>query len=155
MPQFENLKSNNDLKEIINAAFDTDLNISGSWGYTQELSTIIHSVDTPLVQFEHIFASMRAYVEMSMTQEKKVRYGSINLNEISREQMINNSLTYDIVTYRLTAMKEDVYADFINEYKEGYGKDDFNLTEHFKRREDATLTREVKHWFEITQLNKT
>jgi len=151
MPQFEMLKSDNDLKEIINAAFDTDLDISGSWGYTQELSTIIYSTDTPLAQFEHIFASMRAYVEMNMTREKEVRYGSINLNEISREQMINDSCVYDVVTYKLTAMRENIYADFIKEYKESYGKDDFDLSEHFKRREAATLMREVKHWFDITQ----
>jgi len=153
MSQFEVLKSDNDLKEIIKAAFDTDLNISGSWGYTQALSTIIHSTSTPLIQFEHIFASIRAYTEMNMTQEKEIRYGSINLNETSREQIVNDSLVYDVVTYRLTAMREDIYADFIKEYKEGYGKDDFNLSEHFKRREAATLTREVKHWFDITQLH--
>jgi len=150
MPLFEELKSDNDLKQIIKSAFDVDLDITGSWGYTQSLSTSIGNVTVPLPQLEHMFASMRAYVEMNMTQDKEVRYGSINLNEISREHIVNDSLLYDIVTYKLTAMREDIYADFINEYKECYGKDDFDLSEHFKRREFSTLTREVTHWFEIT-----
>jgi len=150
---FEELKSDNDLKQIIKSAFDVDLDIAGSWGYTQELSTIIHSTDTPLVQMEHIFASMRAYVEMNMTQEKEIRYGSINLNEVSRKKIVKDTLLYDVVTYKLTAMKEDIYAHFIKEYKEGYGKNNFDLSEHFTRRENSTLTREVTHWFETTQLN--
>ena len=149
MSQFDKLKSDKNLQEIIKTAFDTDLDISGSWGYTEALATIIHNSDTPLEQFEHIFASMRAYIEMNMTQEKEKRYGSINLSETSRERIIKETLIYDKVIYKITAMREDIYASFINEYKEGYGKDDFDLSEHFKRREDATLIREVNHWFEI------
>ncbi len=149
MPQFEQIKSDNDLKEVIKTAFDSDFDISGAWGYSQELATVVNSTDVPLTQFEHIFASMRAYLEMNMTKEKEERYGSINLNEIAREQIKIDSLIYDKVSYKITAMKEDLYASFINAYKEGYGKKDFNLTEHFKQREEATLTREVTHWFEV------
>jgi len=149
MSQFDILKSDNNLQEIINTAFDTDLDISGSWGYTQELSTIIHTSNAPLSQFQHMFASMRAYVEMNMTLEKENRYGSINLNETAREQINQDNLLYDKVTYSVTAMKENIYATFINAYKEGYGKEDFDLSEHFNKRKEATLTREVTHWFEI------
>ena len=151
MSQFEPLKSENDLKEILKSAFDTNLDISGSWGYTKELSTIINSTDNTLGQFEHMFASMRAYVEMNMTQEESSRYGSINLNEIHRERLTIDSLVYDKVTYKVSAIKESVYATFIKEYKEGYGQKDFDITTHFKRREAATLSREVIHWFEIHQ----
>jgi predicted small secreted protein len=151
VPQFAQLKSNNDLKEILQSAFDANLDISGSWGYTQALSTIIHSTDNTLPQFEHMFASMRAYIEMSMTQEEAFRYGSINLNELHREQLTFNSLVYDKVIYKISAIKESVYNTFINEYKEGYGQQDFDISAHFKRREEATLSREVTHWFEITQ----
>ena len=151
MSQFEPLKSNNDLKEILKAAFDTNLDVSGSWGYTQALSTIIHSRDNTLAQFEHMFASMRAYVEMNMTQEESSRYGSINLNEIHRERLTIDSLVYDKVTYKVSAIQESVYATFIKEYKEGYGQKDFDITAHFKQREEATLSREVTHWFEIHQ----
>ncbi len=151
MPQFTQLKSDNDLKEILKSAFDANLDISGSWGYTQALSTIIHSSDTPLTQFEHMFASMRAYVEMSMTQEKTSRYGSINLNETKRERLTVGNLVYDKVAYTISAIKESDYNDFINEYKEGYGQKDFDLSAHFQRREEATIKREVTHWFEVHQ----
>jgi len=151
MPQFEALKSSNDLKEILKSAFDADLDISGSWGYTKELATIIHTTDNPILQFEHMFVSMRAYVEMNMTQDEEKRYGSINLNEINRERLTFDTLIYDKVIYKISAIKESMYNTFIQEYKEGYGQKDFDITEHFRRREEATLSREVTHWFEIHQ----
>ena len=152
MSTFAQLQCDDDLKQIIKAAFDTDLDIKGSWGYTQETATTILSSPAPLAQFEHMFASMRAYVEMNMTREKEDRYGSINLNEIAREQVILDAQIYDKVTYKITAMKEDIYATFIAEYKEGYGKEEFDISKHFKQREEATLTREVTHWYEVSQV---
>ncbi len=151
MSPFKQLQSNNDIKEILKYAFDADLDISGSWGYTQALATIIHSANTPLAQFEHMFASMRAYLEMNMTQEEASRYGSINLNETKRERISIENLAYDKVIYTISAIKESDYNAFINEYKEGYGQKDFDLSAHFQRREEATLKREVIHWFEVNQ----
>lgn len=152
MPNFTQLKSDNDLKQIIKAAFDADLEIEGSWGYIQGSATIILSSPTPIAQFEHMFASMRAYVEMNMTLAEDERYGSINLNEVRREQITIENLIYDKVTYEVSAMNEKVYALFIDDYKEGYGKDGFNMAEHFEKRKEATLHREVTHWFEISSL---
>ena len=153
MSTFTQLQSDNDLAHIIKAAFDTDLDIQGSWGYTQESATIILSSNVPLTQFEHMFASMRAYLEMNMTLTEEERYGSINLNEIDREQVSKDNLLYDKVNYEITAMNEKTYATFISEYKEGYGKEDFDISTHFKQREKATLTRKVTHWYEISKVN--
>jgi len=152
MSTFSSLQCDDDLKQIIKAAFDTDLDIKGAWGYTQEDATTILSSPASLTQFEHMFASMRAYVEMNMTKEREERYGSINLNEIAREQLTIDTHTYDKVTYKITAMKEDIYASFISAYKEGYGNKNFDISEHFKQREEATLTREVIHWFEVRKV---
>jgi len=152
MSSFTKLKCDNDLKQIIKAAFDTELDIGGSWGYTKETSTTILSSNVPLAQFEHMFASMRAYVEMNMTLEKEKRYGSINLNEISRDSIEIENIFYDKVIYEIRAINENIYAAFINEYKEGYGKDGFNIEEHFKKRKEVTLKREVTHWFEISSI---
>jgi len=49
-------------------------------------------------------------------------------------------------------MKEDLYTAFIKEYKEGYGKENFDLIEHFKKRKEATLTREVTHYFKVNSV---
>jgi len=152
MSTFTTLQCNNDLKEIIKSAFDSDLDIKGSWGYTQEGSTVILSASIPLSQFEHMFASMRAYVEMNMTLAEDERYGSINLNEIKREQKSIGNLLYDKITYKVSAMNEKVYAAFITAYKEGYGKESFDISEHFKQRKLATLSREVTHWYEVSNV---
>lgn len=151
MFKFEQLKSDNDLKEVIKSAFDADLALSGAWGYTQELATVIESTELPLTQFEQMIASMRTYIEMNMVLQKEDRFGSINLNEIHREQESVGNLLYDKVTYEITAMKEDIYTSFINAYKEGYGTEGFDMTEHFDQRKKATLTRNEVYWFEIHQ----
>ncbi len=151
MVTFEQLKSDNDLKEVIKTAFDADLALSGAWGYTQELATVIESAEVPLSQLEHMLASMRSYIEMNMTLPPKDRYGSINLNETHREQINVGNLVYDKVTYEITAMKEELYTAFINEYKEGLGKEDFDITEHFDQRKKATINRSETYWFEVHQ----
>ena len=151
MAKFEPLKSDDDLKEVIKTAFDTDLAISGAWGYTQAEATIIESTEAPLNQLEHMLASMRSYIEMNMTLPPQERYGSINLNETQREQIEESGQVYDKVTYEITAMKEELYTAFINEYKEGLGKEDFDITAHFEERKKATINRSEVYWFEVHQ----
>jgi len=153
MKQFELLTHNDNLKEIIKSAFDMDLPISGGWGYSQDEATIIHNLNQiPHRQFQHTFASMRAYGEMNMSLPKEERYGSINVNEHSRETLKTENKTYEKIHYTIDAMKEEAYAAFIDEYKEGYGKESFDMEDHFKRRKEATHKREVIHWFDITQI---
>ena len=149
MPSFKEISDPTPLREIIKSVFDTTLPVSGGWGYTREGATQLESnrQKIPLSQFEHMLASMRTYLEMNMTLEAKERYGSINLNELSRETIQENTTIYDKVHYEISAMKETVYADFINEYKEGYGKEDFDLEAHFNRRKKETRTRSVIYWF--------
>ena len=152
MTEFKKIESEDPIQEVIKSAFDTNFAVSGGWGYNQALATSIHHSDIPIAQFEHVLASMRAYLEMNMTLPKEERFGSINLNETQREQTVQNSLIYDKVTYEITALKEDLYEKFINDYKEGYGKEEFDMTEHFNQRKKATLHRTVEHWFEVSQI---
>ena len=152
MPTFSQLKCDDDLKQIIKTAYDADLDISGAWGYTQDEATVIHASASSIEQMEHMLASMRSYTEMNMTLPKEKRYGSINVNEFNREKIKDNNLVYDKVTYSITAIKEETYNAFIKEYKENYGKSDFNLTKHFEERKKATLTREDIYWFEIHEV---
>jgi hypothetical protein len=154
MSQFKQITSEEPIKKIIKAAFDTDLPIEGGWGYTQGLATIITANPNtiPLSQFEHMIASMRAYMEMNMTLPKKERYGSINLNETTRNTVKKKEQLFHKVTYEISAMKEDAYTTFIEEYKESYGKEEFDMEKHFQRRKEATLTRIETHWFEVSQV---
>jgi hypothetical protein len=52
-------------------------------------------------------------------------------------------------------MQESTYNQFINEYKENYGKEDFDLEVHFNKRKATTLIREVIHWFEVHKVLQT
>ena len=153
MTTFKKLQENNNIQELIKSTFDADLALAGNWGYTKEKATIIEAVaeSMTLSQLEHMVTSIRAYLEMNITQEQENRYAGINANERAREERRSEEGIFNKVTYEITAMKEDLYTAFIKEYKEGYGKEDFDLSEHFKRRQEATLTREVVHYFEVSR----
>ncbi len=154
MSDFQPIKSSDPVKAIIKAAFDVEFSLSGGWGYSKEDATVIHDTnELPIEQFEHTLTMMRAYIEMNMTLPKEDRYGSINPKEIHREQVVDAGATYDKVTYEVTGMKENLYAAFIKEYKENSDKPDFDLTDHFDRRKEATIKRTVEHWFEKSALS--
>lgn len=144
MEKFKQISSDDGIKKVIKAAFDSDLDVDGGWGYTADDATIIKK-STESKNMQHTLASMRAYLEMNMTLGKDERYGSININETSRQ----NQDDLEEVTYEISAMKEKIYADFINEYKKEYGKSSFNMNEHFQKRKEATLIRKVKQFFKL------
>jgi len=146
MKIFEEIAVEENLKELIKVAFNADFNVSGAWGYSEPLSTVIEEANEGSVtQIQFTLATMRAYLEMNMTLEENERYGAINLNELSREKI--NGL--EKVTYEISAMKELEYKVFIAEYKENLEKSDFDMNDHFNRRKEATLKREVIHWFKV------
>ena len=152
MPTFNSLPENTNIQTLIKDTFDADLPLSGDWGYSKERASIIDALpqDMPLLQLEHMVTTIRAHLEMNITQEEENRYSAINANELSREESQTNGLIYDKVTYEVTAIKEDLFKQFIHEYKEGYEKEGFDLNAHFKRRKEATLTRKITHYFEVS-----
>jgi hypothetical protein len=154
MVTFNTLQENTNIQELIKETFDADLPLSGDWGYSKEKASIIAALPQgmPLPQLEHMITSIRAHLEMNITQEEENRYAAINANEIAREESQSNGLIYAKVTYEVTAIKEDLFKQFIHEYKEGYEKEGFDLNEHFKRRKEATLTRKIVHYFEVSNI---
>ena len=154
MTTFNPLQENTNIQELIKTTFDADLPVSGSWGYSQEKATIIKSLPQgmPLTQLEHTLTTIRAHLEMNITQEKDNRFGGINANEKAREVITTDTAVFDVVTYEITAMREDLYNAFIKEYKEGYENETLDLSDHFRRRKEATLTREVIHYFEVSNI---
>lgn len=135
--------SNEEPRAVIVSIFDMDISISNGWGYEQSDASRLQKSDIPLNQLEHTLASMRTHLEMSITQPKDEKYGGINLNEKAREEFDQ----YQKVTYVVTAILENQYNNFIDEYKEKYGKEDFDMAEYFQRRREATITREISYWF--------
>jgi len=154
MTTFKPLQENTNIQELIKVTFDVDLPISGNWGYSKDSASIINALPQgmPILQLEHTITSIRAHLEMNITQEKEKRYAGINANEKSREVINTATAVFDKVTYEITAIKEDLYKAFIKEYKEGYENETLDLNDHFKRRKKATLIREVIHYFEVSRI---
>ena len=151
MQEFKEIEAEEDLENFIKVVFNTELKVSGGWGYSKSLATIIEqSNDNSVAQIEFTLATMRAYLEMNMTLDEDERYGAINLKELSRVK----EGEYEKVTYEVSAIRELEYKEFINEYKENFKKADFDMSEHFNRRKEATLKREVIYWFKIATMEK-
>jgi hypothetical protein len=149
MQDFKQVELKENLKDMIKNIFDTDIALSGGWGYSKKDATILYDiVDISKNQFQHNLAHMRVYLEMNILQPKENRYSSISVLEKHREDVEN----FEIVTYEIKAMLESDYNNFIKEYKENYGKDDFDMSAHFQRRKDATLTREIEYWFDLAKI---
>ena len=152
MTTFNKLTEQKDIQEFIKTTFDVDFPLSGYWGYEQDKATVIGTLPKgmPLKQLQHTLTTIRAHLEMNITQEKENRYGGINANEKSREVISIDNKVYDKVNYEITAIKEELYNAFIKEYKAGYESEELDLNEHFKRRKEATLVREVVHYFDVS-----
>ncbi len=139
---FKRVKVDGNLKEMAKRVFDMEVDIDGGWGYDKESVTIVNDLQgISLEQFVFNLAQMRVYLEMNILQDKEHRYSSINL--IQKEiQELDEMKRF---RYSVTAMLEKDYNKFIDEYKNGYGKDSFDIEDHFKRRKEATIEREIDY----------
>ena len=145
--ELENLPAVDDIAGVVEDVFGVKLAISGGWGYDNTTALVIHNIEVPLEQFFHMFGSMRANVQMNLTLEEQERFGAINLTFVSHKELKVLSEMYDIVTFKITAINEKIYNNFIQEYKENYGKKEFNLEDHFKRRQENTIELLEDFWF--------
>jgi len=152
---FNELPPQDNLQAYIKAAFNMEFPLSGDWGYTQAQATVIESLPEgiSLNQLEHTLAMMKAQLEMSLTQEENNRYSGINVNEKKRESITVGTDIFEKVTYEVAGMKEEDYSTFVQEYKDGYESNELDLNDHFKRRKEATLIREVYHYFEVSKVS--
>ena len=154
MSTFTQLQVDANIRTLIKTTFDADLPLSGDWGYSKEKASIIESLPSSMTatQLQHMISTIRAHLEMNITQVESHRYAGINANEKSRETIKSNTAIFEKVTYEITAIKEDLYHAFIKEYKSGYETEAFDISAHFQKRKEATLVREVVHYFEVSSI---
>lgn len=145
--KFDNLPAVDDISGVIEDIFSVKLDISGGWGYDNNSALEIKSLNIPIEQFIHTFASMRANIEMNLTLEEDNRYGGINLTQLEHKEFEIENIKYDLVTFKTTGMKEKTYNNFIKEYKDNYGKKEFDLEKHFQQREKNTVEIKNDFWF--------
>ena len=140
------LEDGENIKDIIKQAFGVNIDVKGNWGYTKDTPIVLKSSnEAERKQLQFTFAMMRATLEMTLTQPEESRYTGINIKEIVRDILDG----IEKVVFEVSGMKESDYNRFIQEYKEGFGKDDFDIDKHFEDRKKATLTREVEYFFKI------
>lgn len=151
--KFNKITSTDSIKDIIKSISDMDLDVEGLWGYDIDSSTVINSCGKFMEKdFESLLCTLRANIQMNMTLSKEERYVSISVDEISREKITENHKIYDKVTYHISATKELEFKAHIEEYKKNHGDVNFNLAEHFKKRENCKIHIEEIYWFDISNL---
>lgn len=144
--KFNRLDPIDDLQAFIQQHFEVELPVKGGWGYDADAPVVVSPHPTlPVAQIEQIFATILANIEMNLMFEKGEGFAGINVKEIAREKKGD----VESVEYEITALPEKRYAEFIDEYKEGYGKADFDIEDHFRRREAETIRRNVTLYFKI------
>ncbi len=147
MTETKQISALDDIQEVIKSAFGVDLDVAGGWGYSIEDAIAINQQGSNIKQIEHTLCSMRSHLELNLTRKQSQRYGGININELSRETLVVHDKNYDKVTYKIDAMLESIYSKFIDEYKQGYGKEEFDLEKHFSDRKNATEHKSVEMFF--------
>lgn len=140
---FTKIKDDSDIRKIIKDTFDTDLDISGGWGYDKKSATIVHSLHVKDEQFFQLFANIRATIELNILKQEDEKYGGINPSI----KEITNDDKYKKVIFDISAIKKSTYNKLIKEYKEGYGKADFDIKKHFEKRKNETLHVNMECWF--------
>lgn len=148
LPNFEKLPNVDDLSGVIEDMFEVKLDISGGWGYDNNSAVIVHSIDITIDQFLFLFAKIRTTTQMNLILDKADRYAGIELNFIEGKQIEIEDKLYDMITFEITAMKEDKYLQLLQEYETNYGKNDnFDLDDHLKKCEEHTITLQSDFWF--------
>lgn len=147
--KFEKLNSVDSIKDVIRNLFDVELNLEGGWGYDSDSSLVINSLEVPIEQFITMFTTLRSNVEMNFQKQEK--YGGITLSLEELKSIDVDIVEYQVARFKLSCMSEKVYVQFIKEYKDNYGKKEFDISDHFKRRKEQTLTRSVECWFCIKE----
>lgn len=145
--KFETLPPVDDISGVIEDIFGVKLDISGGWGYDNNSALEVKNLKIPQEQFFQMFSSMRANIEMNLTLEDDSRYGGINVTQLEHKEFSIENQNYDVVTFKITAMKEKDYNHYIKEYKENYGSCKFDLDKHFKGRQEATIEVQSDFWF--------
>ena len=145
--KFEKLPTVDDIAGVLEDIFSLKLNVSGGWAYDNKSALEVNSLDMPIEQFLHTFASMRANIEMNLTLDEENRYGGINVSQKEHKEFEIENQKFDLVTFKITAMKEKDYNHFIQEYKDNYGKEEFDLAKHFEERQKATIEVKSDFWF--------
>lgn len=145
---FNQIEPVENLSSVLKDTFDVNLDISGGWGYDNNSAVQVNSLDIPIDQFLHMYATVRATIEMNLMQDEENRYGGIKVAFLEGEQFEVENKIYDHITFEITAMNEKKYAGFIQEYKENHGKnEDFDINGHFERRAQNTITVKSDYWF--------
>lgn len=145
---FQRLPEVDDLSGLLEDIFEVKLDISGGWGYDNNTPVIVHTLNLPIDQFLYTFANMKAHTEMNMFLDEKDRYNNINVKLIEGKQIEIEDKVFDMITFEISAIKEDIYLELMKEYEENYEKNkDFDLDEHLQKKDMNTITVQNDIWF--------
>jgi len=136
------------------------LPISGGWGHTKELATVINKND-PIVnnnklfnglKIENIFIKYRTYIEFIQnipTQSEQLS-GIEFINKVQSLIYDKEGKKYDKIEVEIKALKFSDFEVLKKEWEDNINNKDFNKEDHMKRRDEKMIYRKRDFWFEIS-----
>jgi tetratricopeptide (TPR) repeat protein len=149
-------------REILAADFKSigELPIHGGWGYSREDAVIIDRNDPVVprgipfdgVGLEYVFVEKRIYEELIIFRPENDRYSGIRWNLLRQEMKDLGSRQYDILTFEVTALRDEDWEELKAEWEgpNGYGAPGFDEAAHLQKRDARTVRYVTEYWFDIT-----
>ncbi len=136
------------------------LPISGGWGHTKELVTVINKND-PIVnkdnpfnglEIENIFIKYRTYIEFihNIPTPSEQLVGIEFINKVQSLISDNEGKKYDKIEVEIRALKFLDFEVFKKEWEDNISNKDFDKEDHMKRRDEKMIYEKRDFWFEIS-----
>ena len=154
-------------RKVISALFkslDTELPISGGWGYSKQDAVVIDKNDPVVPKDQHfdglgierIFVEKRIYTELIISRPPNLQYAGIEWKLIKQALRSDNDRKFDFMTYNVTAFARPDWEELKKEWEgileNAESSEDLKskFEEHSKKRESKMQSYTAEYWFDIT-----
>ena len=150
----------NSPRELFREVFETDLPISGGWGYSQDTCVAIEKDDDAVDQeqvfdglaIESEFVKFRLYSELRVFREPGDMFQGIEWQQTSQKLIEENGRTFDVVRFYVRAWTERDWEALTKMFTEGreFLNDPSGLSKFKEERKRRVCQFEAEFWFDVT-----
>ena len=158
--QAPRISSEKNPKKVIRSIFQSDLPISGGWGYSKENAVIINKEDPIVsknipfdgVSIEYNFVELRIHAELQIFRAGSERCTGIEWNFLKQSLKNHEGRYYDVLFFEVTAIS---FAELKILEKERKNKDGSQLSKAelkfcIDKKDSKTIRYTTEYWFDIS-----
>lgn len=137
------------------------LPIRGGWGYSEVDAVVIDKSHPARIKaqpfdgvgVEHVFAKLRMFEELIGTRPVGKQHAGCGLKLLDQRLVVGEGgKKYDVLRFNISALPLETWETMKAEWEgpDGFTSDDFDIEDHKRRREAATVHYVGEYWFEIS-----